>query len=112
MATGYLFNRYCYPTSAQAADAYFSGSGPFHVPGATSYQSWYSKSAGNWILQRITISSTGSSTTLNSVAMVTPTFASCDTSAVFLDGMTLGWGVAAAMVAAFAVKFLSRALHR
>lgn len=39
-----------------------------------------------------------------------PTFTACDTSEAFLDGTLMGWGVLAAMAAAWGIKQMGRAL--
>ena len=109
---GALFNQTCYATNAEAADAFFLAQGPFYTAGSTSYLGWFEKNATTWQIKRQSISSSGTVTTLTASNATVPTFPACTQSQNFTDGMTLGWGVAAAMVAAFGVKFLARALNR
>jgi hypothetical protein len=109
---GALNNGYCYATTSDAADNHFSGAGPAFTAGSTSYQQWYEKVAGVWVIKRQSIASNGSITNLANSNATIPVFAPCDENQNFFDGLTLGWGVAAAMVAAFAVKFIARGLTR
>jgi hypothetical protein len=108
---GALFNGQCFGTNSEAADAFFTSQGPSYTAGATSYQSWYEKSTV-WQIKRQSIASNGAITNLATSNATVPAFPDCDVNANFNDGMLLGWGIASAMVAAFAVKFLSRALNR
>lgn len=109
---GFLFNQACFSTNAEAADAFFLSQGPFLTSGSTSYLSWFEKSGATWQVKRQSISTNGTVTVLASSTATVPTFPACTQSQTFMDGMALGWGVAAAMVAAYAVKFIGRALNR
>lgn len=112
MATGYLYNSICYVSLAQATAARWSDVKPGITAGSTSYLTDVQFSGTVWQIKRYTLSSTGTLTLNTTTTAPTLAFPSCDTAQNFNDGMLLGWGVAAAMVAAFSVKFLSRALHR
>ena len=65
-----------------------------------------------WQIKRQSIASTGVITNLTTSNATVPTFAACDPAALFNDGMILGWGVAAAMLVVFAVKFIAKGLKR
>ena len=107
---GAQFSNRCYSTNAEAVDAFFLSQGPSYTAGGTSYQSWFEKVSGIWQIKRQSIASNGTITTLTSSNATQPTFPACSEAQPFLDGMTIGWGVAAAMCAAFSIRFLQRAL--
>jgi len=108
---GALVGQRCFSTNSDAADAFFSAAQPAYTAGSTSYRSWLEKNVSNvWQIKRESISSTGVITTLTTSNATVPTFPACTESAPFLDGMTIGWGVAAAMAAAWGIRFLQRAL--
>lgn len=110
MAVGYLYNGHCYASANEAADAYFSAFTPVINAGATSYATLYAKVSGVWYARGYSINSSGIWTLrYNSVSPV-PIFPTCDPVSSFTDGMTLGWGVAAAMVAVYAVNLIRRSL--
>lgn len=110
---GYRVGDRCYSANSDAADSFFTGAGPFYTAGATSYLGWFEKTAGGvWQIKRQSIASNGTITNLTTSNATVPTFPTCQLSDNFNDGMLLGWGVAAAMLAAFAVKFIARGLHR
>lgn len=109
---GYNFNSTCYTTNAEAADAYFLSASPAFTSGSTSYLSWFEKVSNVWQIKRQSIAANGTVSNLNASTATVPAFPTCTQSQNFLDGVTLGWGVAAAMIAAFAVKFLARGLSR
>jgi len=111
MAAGFLAQGVCYSTNVSAADAHFLAQGPFYTAGATSYLGWFEKSAGLvWQIKRQSIASGGAITNLTTSNATVPTFPTCDTTEQFFDGMSLGWGVAAAIVAAWVIKNLRRGL--
>lgn len=101
---GALVNNVCYSSSGDAANAYFSALPSSVVSGSTTYESHYSVSGGVWYL--VTDTYNASMALLSSVSAVAevPAFAACDPSQSFYDGMTLGWGVVAAMCAAWAIR--------
>ena len=106
---GSLVGSYCYASSAEALDGYYSASEPVHTAGSTSYLSYYEKISGVWSILRQSIETDGTVTNLTTVVAPIPTFPTCDPASNFLDGMTLGWGIASAMIAAYAVKWLWQA---
>lgn len=110
---GSRFNDKCYSTNADAADAFFLEQGPFFTSGATSYVGWFEKNVSNvWQIKRQSIASNGTITTLTTSNATVPTFPTCTPLDSMNDGLTLGWGIAAAMVAAYAIRFLANGLQR
>lgn len=107
--TGAIYGQKCYPTPSEAVDAYYSNLAPAQTPGETSYVLEYVKTGTVWNLKSYSVSSTGVWTTRSTTAAPVPTFQSCDPAAPFLDGVVLGWGVSAALVAAAAITFMRRA---
>lgn len=112
MAAGYLYKAQCFSTLADATAARWSDQEAGITAGTTSYLTDVQWSGTAWQLKRYTLSSTGALTLNTSTNLPALSFPSCDTATNFNDGMLLGWGVAAAMVAAYAVKFLARGLNR
>lgn len=104
MAAGHIVGAACVDVAA-STDAYFSTITPVTTPGDVTYFSQASKDAGVWYLKTY---ADGSIVTTS--PLIAPAFASCDTTANFFDGLALGWAVVAAMVAAYAVHLLRRAL--
>lgn len=98
---GYLARGQCFSTASDAADAHFSGQGPSYTAGDTSYQSWFEKVSGVWMIKRQSISSAGAVTNLTSSAVTVPSFPMCDELMQFNDGILVGWGIATVMVAAW-----------
>lgn len=120
MATGYFSAGHCWPTTAEALDAHYLSKPP-SLSSATNGSGVYTeailhtyKTSGLWFYQRV--SCNGSTCSTNTYSAWTPTFPSCTISAVddpvesFADGNVLGWGVVAAMVAAWAIVQLRRGL--
>jgi len=108
---GFLVGERCFDTQAQAADQWFSGKEPSYTAGSTSYVSWFEKNVSNvWQINRQSISSTGTITNLTTSNATVPVFPSCTVTDNFNDGMLLGWGVAAAMIGAYAIKFIAKGL--
>lgn len=107
---GALFDNRCYPDNSSAADAYFLSVGPHFTAGSTSYLQEYLKVGGVWKIQRYSVASNGTVTTLTQSNAPTPAFPACDPTESFFDGMTLGWGVAGAIVAAWVIKNMRRGL--
>lgn len=112
MATGYLFHDVCYPTLAAATSAHWSVTPAHLTPGTTSYIADVVWSGSAWVIKKYTLSSTGSLTLNSTTNAPTLAFETCDTMAKFNDGLSLGWGVVAAMAAVWGVRFISRALTR
>lgn len=112
MAAGKIVLGECVPES-RAADYYYSSFNPTVVPGATSYYSKTFKSGASWFLE--TYSYPGNSF-VSQAKLASVTFPSCETLSPvnsfdsFQEGHVLGWGVAAAMVVAWSIHALRRAI--
>lgn len=102
MAAGHIVNGSCVDVAA-SADAYFSQLQPSAAAGSPSYFTYASNDAGVWYLNTLQ-----DGQPFTSFALTAPGFASCDTTETFFDGMALGWGVVAAMAAAWAIHTLRR----
>lgn len=107
MAAGFLFNNICYPTLSAATSAHWSANPVSMTAGTTSYISDMVWSGTAWVINKYTMTTAGVLTLNSTTNAPVLAFEACDTKTDFLDGMTLGWGVAVAMVAAFAIKFLA-----
>lgn len=112
MATGYLYKTQCFPTLADATAARWNEQDAGITAGTTSYIADVQWSGTAWVLKRYTLSSTGTLTLNTTTNLPALSFPTCDTSQNFTDGSLLGWGVVAAMVAAYAVKFIAQGLQR
>jgi len=108
MAAGFLFKGVCYPSLATATSAHWSETPSAILPGTTSYITDTVWSGTAWVVKRYTLSSTGTLTLNSTTTAPTLTFETCNTQENFLDGLTLGWGVALAMVCAFAIRIQQR----
>ena len=103
---GALHESKCYPTNAQAVDAYY-GSAPVSIQsGSTTYATRFEQVGGVWKSSGYSISSAGSWTLRYRTDAPSITFPVCDESANYKDGIALGWGIAAAMVMAAALMSL------
>ncbi|CAG4882792.1 conserved protein of unknown function [Georgfuchsia toluolica] len=109
-ATGAIFEGRCLSSNAEAVDAYYSKAAPVLVPGSTSYLNQFVKDAGVWYQKSYSIDGSGTQTLRYSIAAPSITFDSCDMTEPFFDGLSVGWMIAAAMVAAAAVMFMRRGL--
>lgn len=109
MAAGHIVNGQCVDVAA-SADLYFSSKPGSVVSGLTTYEMIYTKPSTVWNIKSVTYSSSGVATNRFEVPAVVPTFPTCDTADTFIDGVTIGWGIAAAMVAAWLALQLRRAL--
>lgn len=107
MAAGFLHQNICHSTLADATAAKWSSLQAGATAGTTSYLINSDWSGTAWVLKKYTISSSGVITLNSTTAAPVPAFPACDTFTNFEDGMALGWGVAAAMVAAYAIKFIA-----
>jgi hypothetical protein len=105
---GAQFQSKCFSTNAVAVDAYYSAALPSYTAGATSYLSEFVNVGGVWKIDRKSISSTGVITNLTQSNAPIPTFPSCDEAAPFVDGVTVGWGIATVIVAAWAAAQVRR----
>lgn len=118
MSLGFGFAGQCFGTSGDAIGAFWS-SQPVNLSGAASinvfYQSQAQLIAGTWT--RVTDRCTQSTTTVTctraeSVLPVYNPYSCTLASPIddFADGAIVGWGVAAAMVAAWAITVLRKAI--
>lgn len=117
---GYLQNSVCYATYNEAMSAKFSASpvwsydltnSLFHTDVVT-----YT-TAGSWVIQHWTSPLTAASLLNITKTKVIPTldFPPCTPNspdAMFADGLSMGWGVVAAMFAGLAVIFIARSFYR
>lgn len=110
MATGYLFKDICYPTLAGATSAHWSDTPAAITAGSTSYLVDVSFNGSQWVAKRYTISSSGTLTLNTTTNLPAVAFETCDTQEKFMDGMTIGWGIAVAMVVAVALMQMKRGL--
>lgn len=105
MAAGKIVSGQCLDASA-ALDIYISHSQPVITAGSPSYTSW---------LYRDGASTLAKVTYRDGVYFSNETYSgftlpACDTTTQFLDGVTLGWLVVAAMAAAWGITVLKRAV--
>lgn len=115
MTLGFRTGDICYATSAEAVDAYYSGIPPYILTASTAsitYVHRYEKQGASWKFIKGQYNSTGVPTTTYTASAPIITPPSCqitnDPVSNFNDGMTIGWGVAAAMI----IAFLIRRVHR
>lgn len=107
--TGAIYGEKCYDSQSLALDAYYSQVAPAQTPGTTSYVNEFIKSGTTWQIKQYSVSSTGTWTTRSTTNAPVITFPTCDPVQGFTDGLTIGWGIAAAMVAAAALVVMKRA---
>lgn len=110
MAAGFLYQTQCFSTLADATAAHWSEKPADFTPGSTSYITDVIWSGSVWQIKKYTLSSTGVLTNNSTTNLPALTFPTCETSQNFDDGMMLGWGVSAAIVAAWVIKNLRRGL--
>lgn len=104
MAAGHIVAGRCVDVAA-SADAYFTNFSGAAIPGSPPLITVFDKGVTGW--QALTYQG---STLVDTSPLTVPTFPSCDTTAEFFDGLAIGWLVVAAMVGAYAVHLLRRAL--
>lgn len=104
MAAGAIVAGQCVDASA-AADLFYSNTAPAISAGAPEYITQLERSGSGW--SAVTYSG---GSLVSTSALQSPAFATCDTSEGFTDGLTLGWMVAVAMVAAYSIHLLRRAI--
>lgn len=104
MASGYIVQGQCVGV-AEAPDYIFSQIKPSVTAGADVYVSQAHKLSGVW-----NIVSYKNGVHFSSTPIPVPVFGACDTTSTFFDGMTIGWGVVAAMVVAWSIHVLRRAM--
>ena len=98
MAAGYQFQGRCYESLSDANDAFFGASGPSVTAGSTTYLTRYDKVSGVWKAVTEKYSASGSPVAVATVTLSSVQFASCDSSTSILDGVAVGWAVAAVLV--------------
>jgi len=108
---GYRVGDRCFDTQSDAADQWFSGKEPSFTSGSTSFLSWFEKTGGVWQIKRQSVATDGAITNLTSSNATVPVFPSCSVTETFNDGFAIGWAVAGAMLAAYAVKFIAKGLR-
>lgn len=117
MAAGHYVNGVCTDT-ALSTDSYYSQIMPIFstAGGGTEIYKVFANANGSWTLDEYTISSTGAVTLNFKSPLPIPSLASCtydpstSNTERFMDGNALGWGVALAMVAAWAIHAMRRGL--
>ncbi|MFY9327489.1 MAG: hypothetical protein WAO76_05640 [Georgfuchsia sp.] len=107
-ATGAFLDGRCYASPDEAVDAYYSGSAPALTSGSTSYLTEFFKESGVWRAKSWSIASNGNATLRYNVVAPIPTFQACDPAEAFLDGVSVGWGIAAAIVIAACILQMKR----
>lgn len=108
--TGAQFNGTCYASPQEAAHVFFSQMPLSATNGTTTYVSRFefSTASNSWRHKQFSVASNGVWTQRSDTAMPTPSLPACDPSEKFLDGVAIGWGIAAAMVLAMSVNFLKK----
>jgi hypothetical protein len=107
MSDGFIVGNQCLLQS-DALAALSSGAAPTVNPSSTTYFSQLVNSSGSLSLQVYKVSS--GVTSLYSTSPYKGAFVACDTSTDFTDGVTIGWGVAAAIIGAWGISYLKRLL--
>jgi hypothetical protein len=110
MAAGAILGGKCFPSQSAALDAYYGAMAPTSQPGTSTYFNAFVKDAGVWKLNQYNVSAGGSWALLSTSAAPVPTFPDCDPAQSFLDGATLGWGVALCIVCAWCFRVLRMGL--
>lgn len=106
--TGAIHGNHCFQSQSEAVDSYYSMVAPSQTPGSPSYVMQFSKAGAVWYQNSFSVSSGGAWTTLSSSIAPVPTFPACDPSENFLDGVTIGWGIASAMILVSALMLARR----
>ena len=109
---GSLFQTKCYSSNSEAADVYYSSQPIVVVPGETMYMAQYSKVGTNWNVAQYTKTGTSNWTLQSTKPVPFPAFPECNPSESFNDGMVIGWGIAAAMIAVWSVTHIRKGLFR
>lgn len=106
---GHLVNGRCFSTLDAATDSFYSVAGMKVYAATTSYEHYFYKSAGVWRHKSNTLTSTGTRNQRYDIVAPVPAFPACDPAASFFDGISIGWGIAAAMIAASSFALMRRA---
>lgn len=110
MAAGFEFQGRCHASAADAVDAYYTAAVPQIVSGTVSYATTFTKVGAVWKAQGYSIDAAGLWTLRYETLAPEPAFPDCDTAESFQDGMTVGWGIAAAMLVAWSFNYFRRSL--
>jgi len=108
-ATGGLWGGECYPSQAEALDAFYSSKASVESPGLVTYVVQYVKDSGIWKQQSYQVDGGGVWSLRYSVAAPVVQFPACDPVEGFTDGLAVGWMVAAAIIGAGALKLIQKA---
>lgn len=114
---GFLYAGTCFSSSSEAVDAYFGAIPPSisidYATGLT-HLVHYVGSAGTWAIERLQFDNAGAVSLVYSTSVSAPVFQSCETPntpiEAYLDGVSLGWGVAAACVLAWGVMAIRKGM--
>jgi hypothetical protein len=105
---GALHGNRCHASQGDALDAFYA-SVPFQFSaGPTAYASGFEFIAGQWKSVGYSIDGAGVWSLRYSTAAPVPSFPYCDEAAGFKDGITLGWGIASALIAVSALMLMKR----
>jgi hypothetical protein len=106
--TGAILGNRCYPSQSDALDVLYSQMAPAQSAGLTSYVTQFVKSGAAWYQSAYSIDATGVWSLRYSTLAPVPSFPACDPSEKFFDGLTMGWGVATAMILVACTMLLRR----
>jgi len=117
VAIGFSSGSGCYVSASEAIDAHYSAVNPVlaAVSNSVVLRQKPVKTGSSWFIQTDIINPTnGAWTDKGQVLASTNVIGSCTTfnsnSSNFTDGVLLGWGILAAMVAAWSITVLRRAI--
>ncbi|MES1983229.1 MAG: hypothetical protein V4443_12250 [Pseudomonadota bacterium] len=110
---GYSVNGICYASTQEAVDAYYSNSHPQIIQTPTAvFKVQYLQTAGAWQSVQETVSGSGETTAVTVAPAPVNVYGACSlpnsSYENFSDGQTLGWGVASALTATFAIMLLRK----
>lgn len=108
--SGALVGSKCYASQVEGMDAYYSATVPATTSGNPSYVTGFLQVSGVWKVQRYSVDNTGVVSSLSISNAPVVSFPACDPAEHFNDGVVVGWGIAAAMIAAAAFKMMQRAM--
>ena len=108
-ATGAVLEGRCLASQGDAIDAYYSKSAPVLSAGDPAYMSQFVKESGGWLQKTYSINSSVK-TLISTVAAPVPAFDACDPAESFFDGITVGWGIATALILASCITFIKKGL--
>lgn len=108
---GALYNGICYSANSEAQDAFYSSSSPWHMMQSNnqSYMQRFEFVSGVWRSRFYLYNAQNNMVLATDYVVPAFTFPSCNPSQSFLDGVTIGWGVASAFVAAAVIAHMRKA---